>query len=189
MYALVVAVLPDPKTADNSLHWSEAGTYMCWPVLVPQITGGAEIKVININNQFVTSWSWIIKKWKLHFAPGAVIEKVSTSQFPKLFAVPDQRCWQIFFWKFLTWKSLKTPKFMGKDKEQKLISDLVNFFFSPSTYIYLSSTLSSTKMQKGYNSIFISFPKSLIKRLASLKISWQIHTGICPSMDISTFPL
>ena len=97
VYALVVAVLPDPKTADNSLHWSEAGTYMCWPVLVPQITGGAEIKIININNQFVTLWSWITKKWKLHFAPGAVIVNVSTSQFPKLFAVPDQRCWLVLF--------------------------------------------------------------------------------------------
>ena len=40
--ALVVAALLDPKLAVSSLHWSEAWTYMWYPVLVPHRTGGAE---------------------------------------------------------------------------------------------------------------------------------------------------
>ena len=30
-----------PMMALRSLHWSEAGTYMCCPELIPQILGGA----------------------------------------------------------------------------------------------------------------------------------------------------
>ena len=39
--ALVVAVLELPKLAVRMLHCSEEGMYMCSPVLVPQMTGGA----------------------------------------------------------------------------------------------------------------------------------------------------
>ena len=39
--ALVVAVLELPKTLERMLHWSHAGMYMCSPVFVPHITGGA----------------------------------------------------------------------------------------------------------------------------------------------------
>ena len=44
--AAVVAVLLDPIFAVRMLHWSDAGTYMWDPVLVPQMTGGARKCVI-----------------------------------------------------------------------------------------------------------------------------------------------
>lgn len=39
--APVVAVLELPKELVRTLHWSQAGMYMCSPVFVPHMTGGA----------------------------------------------------------------------------------------------------------------------------------------------------
>ena len=43
--ALVEAVLELPNVLVRELHWSQAGMYMCSPVLVPHITGGARKNV------------------------------------------------------------------------------------------------------------------------------------------------
>ena len=40
--ALVDAVLELPKELVSTLHWSHTGMYMCSPVLVPHMTGGAK---------------------------------------------------------------------------------------------------------------------------------------------------
>jgi len=57
-----VAVEELPMLAFSTLHWSEAGIYMCWPVLVPQICGG-------------------------DFPPGTVTLNASVSQLPILLAL------------------------------------------------------------------------------------------------------
>lgn len=61
--AEVPAVLADPKLAFNVLHVEQELIYMCAPVFVPQITGGA-------------------------LPPHVVTVKVSVSHLPILFAVP-----------------------------------------------------------------------------------------------------
>ena len=62
--AEVDAVEELPMLALRTLHWSLAGMYICWPELLPQITGGA-------------------------FPPGVVTVKESVSQLPILFADPS----------------------------------------------------------------------------------------------------
>jgi len=62
--AEVEAVEALPMLALRTLHWSLAGMYICCPVLVPQITGGA-------------------------FPPGVVTVKESVSQLPILLADPS----------------------------------------------------------------------------------------------------
>lgn len=59
--AEVEAVEALPMFAFRVLHWSLAGMYICWPVLVPQIAGG-------------------------DLPPGTVTLKESVSQLPTLFA-------------------------------------------------------------------------------------------------------
>jgi len=61
--AEVVAVLELPNALVNSLHWSHTGMYMCSPVLVPHMTGGA-------------------------FPQGLDTAKVSVWHSPRLFPVP-----------------------------------------------------------------------------------------------------
>ena len=71
--AEVVAVVADPKKLVIRLHWSAAGTYMCWPVLVPQIRGGAENIFMKIFYNSLPCLPW---------PSGTVTEKKSVSQFP-----------------------------------------------------------------------------------------------------------
>ena len=71
-----VAVVADPKKLVIRLHWSAAGTYMCWPVLVPQIRGGANS--IELREYFYNSLPC------LPWPSGTVTEKKSVSQFPTI---------------------------------------------------------------------------------------------------------
>ena len=77
--ALVVAVLELPNELVRTLHWSQAGTYICSPVLVPHITGGAEILVDEFTN---------LEKSDRPFPQGLETANVSVWHWPRLLPEP-----------------------------------------------------------------------------------------------------
>ena len=81
MNAEVAAVEALPMFPLRMLHWSLAGTYICWPGIMWMIM--EKRKLCLISPVFVPQISGG------DFPPGVVTVKESVSQFPILFAVPE----------------------------------------------------------------------------------------------------